>query len=61
MEKEGMHEQPGLRANKGTDDGLFATSMGLQKKIQVQFFDLIKAFDILPREAPFEVLYDAAA
>ena len=32
MEVEGMEEQMGFRAFRGTIDGLFATVMGLQKR-----------------------------
>ena len=62
MEEEGMDEQAGFRALRGTIDGLFATSVGLQKRKEhnletwVLFVDLAKAFDTVPREALFEVL-----
>jgi hypothetical protein len=32
MEEEGMDEQSGFRANRGTIDSLFTTSIGLQKR-----------------------------
>jgi hypothetical protein len=47
-EEEGMHEQSGFRANRGT--------IGRQKRKEhnletwVMFVDLVKAFDIVPRE-----------
>ena len=62
MEEEGMDEQAGFRALRGTIDGLFATSVGLQKRKEhnletwVLFVDLLKAFDTVPREALFAVL-----
>ena len=62
MEEEGMDEQAGFRALRGIIDGLFATSVGLQKRKEhnletwVLFVDLVKAFDTVPREALFAVL-----
>jgi hypothetical protein len=62
MEEEGMDEQSGFRANRGTIDGLLTTSTGQQKckehnlKIYVPFVDLLKAFNTVPREALFAVL-----
>ena len=62
MEEEGMDEQIGFRALRGTIDGLFATSVGLQKRKEhnmetwALFVDLVKAFDTVPREALFTVL-----
>ena len=55
MEEEGMDEQAGFRALRGIIDGLFATSVGLQKRKEhnletwVLFVDLVKAFDTVPR------------
>ena len=62
MEEEGMEEQAGFRQLRGTIDGLFATSMGLQKRKEhnletwALFIDLVKAFDTVPREALFAIL-----
>lgn len=62
MEEEGMEEQAGFRQLRGTIDGLFATSIGLQKRKEhnletwALFIDLVKAFDSVPREALFAVL-----
>jgi hypothetical protein len=62
MKEEGLDEQSGFRANRGTIDGLFTTSTGLQKRKEnkldtwVLFVDLVKAFDTVPREALFAVL-----
>ena len=62
MEEEGMDEQSGFRAFRGTIDGLFSTSLGLQKRKEhnletwALFVDLVKAFDTVPREALFAVL-----
>ena len=62
IEVEGMEEQMGFRAFRGTIDGLFATVMGLQKRKEhntetcALFIDLVKAFDTVPRDALFAVL-----
>jgi hypothetical protein len=62
MEEEEMDEQSGFRANRGTIDSLFTTSIGPQKRKEhdletlVLFVDLLKAFDTVPREALFAVL-----
>jgi hypothetical protein len=62
MELHGLEEQTGFRPLRGTIDGLFATSVGLQKRKEhgkeswVLFLDLIKAFDSVPHDAVFEVL-----
>jgi hypothetical protein len=62
MKEEGMDEQSGSRANRGTIDSLFTTSIGLQKRKEqnvetwVLFVDLVKAFDTVPRDALFAVL-----
>ncbi len=60
MEEEGMEEQAGQL--RGAIDGLFATSIGLQKRKErnletwALLIDLVKAFDSVPREALFAVL-----
>jgi hypothetical protein len=62
MEEEGMEEQAGFRQLRGTIDGMFAASMGLQKRKEhnletwALFIDLVKAFDSVSREALFAVL-----
>ena len=62
MEEEGMDEQAGFRQFRGTIDGLFAASIGLQKRKEhnletwALFVDLVKAFDTVPRDALFEIL-----
>jgi exonuclease III len=62
MELHGLEEQTGFRPQRGTIDGLFAASVGLQKRKEhgkeswVLFLDLIKAFDSVPHDAVFEVL-----
>ena len=61
MEEEGMEEQAGFRQLRGTIDGMFAASMGLQKRKEhnletwALFIDLVKAFDSVSREAVFAV------
>jgi hypothetical protein len=60
MGEEEMDEQSGLRANRGTIDGLYTTSICLQKRKEqkldtlVLFVGLEKAFDTLPRDALFQ-------
>ena len=62
MEEEGMEEQAGFRQLRGTIDGMFAASMGLQKRKEhnletwALFIDLVKAFDSVSHEALFAVL-----
>ena len=62
MEEEGMEEQAGFRQLRGTIDGMFAASMGLQKRkehnqeTRALFIDLVKVFDSVSREALFAVL-----
>jgi hypothetical protein len=62
MEEEGLDEQSVFRANRGTIDSLFTTSISLQKRKEhnlqtwVLFVDLVKAFDTVPRDALFAVL-----
>ena len=62
MGEEGMEEQAGFRQLRGTIDGMFAASMGLQKRMEhnletwALFIDLVKAFDSVSREALFAVL-----
>jgi hypothetical protein len=51
MKEERMDEQSGFRANRGTIDSLFTTSIALQKRKEhnletwILFVDLVKAFD----------------
>jgi hypothetical protein len=63
IEEEGADEHSGFMANRKTIDGLFTTSIGLQKRKEhnletwVLFVDLVKAFDTLLQEALLEVLW----
>jgi hypothetical protein len=62
MEEQEMDEQSCFRANRGAIDGLFTTSISLQKckernlETRVMFVDLVKACNPLPQEALFAVL-----
>jgi hypothetical protein len=62
QEKEGLEEQAGFRSKRGTIDGLFSTSLGLQKRKEhnletwALFIDLVKAFDTVSREALWLIL-----
>jgi hypothetical protein len=62
MEEEGMDEQSGFRANRGTIDSLFTTGIGLRNIKNIIwthgfcFIDLVKAFNTVPRDALFAVL-----
>jgi hypothetical protein len=57
-----MDEQCGFRPERGTIDGIFNTTMVLQKRKQFKlgsyalFIDLVKAFDSISREALFSIL-----
>jgi hypothetical protein len=58
----GLEMQNGFKNGCGTVDGLFNTSIGLQKRKEhgldtwVLFIDLMKAFDTVPRELLFQIL-----
>jgi exonuclease III len=58
----GLEMQNGFKNGCGTIDGLFNTSIGLQKRKEhgldtwVLFIDLMKAFDTVPRELLFQIL-----
>jgi exonuclease III len=58
----GLEMQNGFKNGCGTVDGLFNTSLGLQKRKEhgldtwVLFIDLMKAFDTVPRELLFQIL-----
>jgi exonuclease III len=62
QEAEGLEFQFGFRGGRGTVDGLFTTSLALQKRQEhnldtwALFIDLVKAFDTVPREPLFAVL-----
>jgi hypothetical protein len=66
MDEEGIDEHSGFRAYRGTIDGRFATSLGLNKlnvhnfETWVVFVDLVKAFRSIPRKALLWC-YDAKA
>ena len=63
MEKEGMESQTGFRYFRGTIDGAFTVINALRKRQEhnleswVAFIDLVKAFDSVPREALWKVLF----
>ena len=62
MEKCGFGTQVGFRWDRGKIEGLFTTFAGLSKRkeygleTRALFIDLVKAFDMVPREALFAVL-----
>jgi hypothetical protein len=63
MQKFGFGAQVGFRWDRGTIDGLFTAFVGLSKRKEhgletwALFIDLVKAFDTVPREALFAVLW----
>ena len=62
MKAEGLESQFGFRPARGCADGLFTVMEGLRKRREHNleswccFIDLIKAFDLVNREALFRVL-----
>ena len=62
MEVHGVETQTGFRLRRGTIDGLFTATLGLQKRREcglesrALFLDLIKAFDKVPHEALFAIM-----
>jgi hypothetical protein len=48
MEEEGMDEQTGFRANRGTIDCLFTISIGLQKRKENNMETLVLYVDLVP-------------
>ena len=62
MEENGPENQCGFHSQRGTIDGTFNLLMALRKRQEhnletyVSFVDLVKAFDSVPRAAPFKVL-----
>jgi hypothetical protein len=59
---EGLEEQNGFRAKRGTVDGLFGLKLALHKRKEhglsswVVYVDLVKAFDSVPRASLFAML-----
>jgi hypothetical protein len=62
MEEEGLESQTGFQGLRWVIDGIFATTLGLRKRKEhgletyALFIDLAKAFDMVPRDALFQVL-----